>query len=50
MEFSLQNWNQNSKLKNLTVSEVINLLNLIGLEVDNITIEKNDSNIFLMIQ
>jgi phenylalanyl-tRNA synthetase beta chain len=47
MEYSLQTLNQNSKLNSLTVTEVINKLNLIGFEVDNIFDERSCFSSFI---
>jgi phenylalanyl-tRNA synthetase beta chain len=44
MEYSLENLNKNFDLKNLTLTEFVNTLNLTGLEVDEINIEKNKNN------
>ena len=40
MEYSLANLNRNSKLNQLTLTSLINTLNLIGIEVDGISKEK----------
>ena len=42
MEYSLNNLNQTLDLKDLTLNNFVNSLNLIGLEVDNISKEKNN--------
>lgn len=41
MEYSLQNLNKISNLKNLTLTNFIEKLNLIGLEIDNVSEEKD---------
>ena len=47
MEYSLKKLNKNSKLNSLTITEIINRLNLIGFEVDDIFNEKSVNNQFL---
>lgn len=47
MEYSLRLLNKNSDLKLLTVTEIINSLNLIGFEVDEINYQKTNENKFL---
>lgn len=47
MDYSLQNLNKLGKLKNLTFQDFVEKLNLIGLEVDNISYEKVSTNISL---
>ena len=41
MEYSLQNLNKISNLKNLTLTNFIEKLNLIGLEIDNVSEEED---------
>jgi phenylalanyl-tRNA synthetase beta chain len=47
MDYSLQTLNKNLKLKDLTLSTFVEKLNLIGLEVDDISSEKLSTNVFL---
>ena len=47
MEYSLHYLNQIAHLKNLSLSEIVNQLNLIGFEVDEIFYEKSNLNSFL---
>ena len=47
MEYSLQTLNKNVKLNNLKIQEIVDKLNLIGLEVDEIFEEKLDTNKFV---
>lgn len=47
MDYSLQNLNKIANLKKLTISEFIERLNLIGLEVDGAKNEKLSTNLFL---
>ena len=56
MEYSLRNLNKNADLENLTLTDFIETLNLIGLEVDEVILEKsvgkknlNDINLDLKI-
>jgi hypothetical protein len=47
MEYSLQTLNENSNLKSLTTTEIIDQLNLIGFEVDETFNETFITNKFL---
>jgi phenylalanyl-tRNA synthetase beta chain len=47
MEYSLATLNQNSKLNDLQLKEIINILNLIGFEIDDIFYEKTTENKFI---
>lgn len=46
MDYSLQILNKTANLKTLTLEQFVEKLNLIGLEVDNISYEKMFSNVF----
>ena len=46
MDYSLQRLNKNLKLNDLNLSKFVEKLNLIGIEVDNITDQKLCSNVF----
>ena len=47
MQYSLKLLNKNSKLKNITLTSLVDALNLIGFEVDEVRIEKLKTNTFL---
>jgi phenylalanyl-tRNA synthetase beta chain len=47
MEYSLQSLNKIALLKDLTIEEIVNKLNLIGFEVDNIFLEPSINNSLL---